>query len=474
MLARAARSVLTAIGGAPGLGRHLPRRRAPAGRRARRASSAWPRCRCIDPGDVTDLLDLLRDDHGLTAPAAGEPAGCPGPRPWPTSTPASVNTGRPARAVLDTDFPWCEPHADADHAAAAGLRRPQARAAGCWTSTTCCWPGGRCSTSRPSASAASAAVGPRAGRRVPGRQRRSRSTSSPAAASGRPRAHRRRRRRAGGVRLPRRRPAATCWSSPRWPRRLPMVRLERNFRSRQPVLDLANVIRPGDGRAAGLTAARRSPRRRVAAPAGALLRPGRGGPADRRRRARRGRRRRRLREHAVLMRAGAPQRPARGGADRPAHPVRQVRRLEVPRGRARQGLPGRAAADRTIRGTRWPGSGCCDCTTASARPGPGAVARCCSAPRPATGRCDELATAWWPPHPPQARTRPGRDRLRGLASARAARQHGPGSGGACVRAWCSRWSAARYTDAEPPASPTSSGLPRRRRRRPTWPRSSPR
>lgn len=65
----------------------------------------------LDPGDVVDLVDLLRDEHGLTSSAGG-------PRVPRAATIAdvytrSVNTGRPARAVIDTDFPWCEPHADA-------------------------------------------------------------------------------------------------------------------------------------------------------------------------------------------------------------------------------------------------------------------------------------------------------------------------------------------------------------------------
>jgi DNA helicase-2/ATP-dependent DNA helicase PcrA len=65
----------------------------------------------LDPGDVTDLIDMLRDAHGLTAETAGR-------RPPRAATMAeicsrAVNTGRPARDVIATDYPWCEPHADA-------------------------------------------------------------------------------------------------------------------------------------------------------------------------------------------------------------------------------------------------------------------------------------------------------------------------------------------------------------------------
>jgi DNA helicase-2/ATP-dependent DNA helicase PcrA len=65
----------------------------------------------IDPADVADLLDLLRDDHGLTADASGARRA---PR---ASTLAdiysrAVNTGRPARDVISTEFPWCESHAE--------------------------------------------------------------------------------------------------------------------------------------------------------------------------------------------------------------------------------------------------------------------------------------------------------------------------------------------------------------------------
>jgi DNA helicase-2/ATP-dependent DNA helicase PcrA len=65
----------------------------------------------LDPGDVTDLMDMLRDEHGLAAVDSGSR------RPRPSTLAdiysRSVNTGRPARDVVLTDFPWCEPHLDA-------------------------------------------------------------------------------------------------------------------------------------------------------------------------------------------------------------------------------------------------------------------------------------------------------------------------------------------------------------------------
>ncbi|GGM17129.1 ATP-dependent helicase [Nakamurella endophytica] len=65
----------------------------------------------LDPGDAADLFDLLRDEHGLT----GSPGGERMPRPATLADIYSraVNTGRPARDVVTADFPWCEPHADA-------------------------------------------------------------------------------------------------------------------------------------------------------------------------------------------------------------------------------------------------------------------------------------------------------------------------------------------------------------------------
>ena len=69
----------------------------------------------IDPADVADLIDLLRDDHGLSndpdqkrsdsgrLPRAGTIADIYS---------RAVNTGRSARDVITSNYPWCEPHAD--------------------------------------------------------------------------------------------------------------------------------------------------------------------------------------------------------------------------------------------------------------------------------------------------------------------------------------------------------------------------
>jgi DNA helicase II / ATP-dependent DNA helicase PcrA len=65
----------------------------------------------LDPGDVTDLMDLLRDEHGLTAARAG--VRTPRAATLTDIYSRAVNTARPARDVIRTDFPWCEPHADA-------------------------------------------------------------------------------------------------------------------------------------------------------------------------------------------------------------------------------------------------------------------------------------------------------------------------------------------------------------------------
>ncbi|MCW2530313.1 MAG: UvrD/REP helicase [Pseudonocardiales bacterium] len=69
----------------------------------------------IDPGDVTDLIDLLRDDHGLTnSPVDGAKQANRIPRAATLADiySRSVNTGRPAREIITADFPWCEPQTD--------------------------------------------------------------------------------------------------------------------------------------------------------------------------------------------------------------------------------------------------------------------------------------------------------------------------------------------------------------------------
>jgi DNA helicase-2/ATP-dependent DNA helicase PcrA len=69
----------------------------------------------IDPGDVTDLIDLLRDDHGLTNNQVDgvRPANrVPRAATLADIYSRSVNTGRPARQIITTDFPWCEPQSE--------------------------------------------------------------------------------------------------------------------------------------------------------------------------------------------------------------------------------------------------------------------------------------------------------------------------------------------------------------------------
>ena len=155
-------------------------------------------------------------------------------------------------------------------------------------------------------------------------------------------------------------------------RRLPRHRHDRagrNYRSTQPILDVANAV--GDDAPAGFsspaagrrtdagdrpgwsTAPTRTPRR-------GGLRAGAGPPGGGHRAAGAGR-------------AGPrrpPQRPARARARPPPHPVREVRRAALPRGGPRQGPALPRSAWPTTRATSWPGSGCCSCSTASARPAP--------------------------------------------------------------------------------------------------------
>ncbi len=65
----------------------------------------------LDPGDVVDLVGMLREDHGLTARDTAARA----PRASTIADVGSraVNTGRPVRDVIAADAPWCQPHTDA-------------------------------------------------------------------------------------------------------------------------------------------------------------------------------------------------------------------------------------------------------------------------------------------------------------------------------------------------------------------------
>jgi DNA helicase-2/ATP-dependent DNA helicase PcrA len=65
----------------------------------------------IDPGDVADLMDLMRDEHGLTA--TDSRVRMPRASTLADLYSRSINTGRAAREVIQTDYPWCEPHTDA-------------------------------------------------------------------------------------------------------------------------------------------------------------------------------------------------------------------------------------------------------------------------------------------------------------------------------------------------------------------------
>jgi DNA helicase-2/ATP-dependent DNA helicase PcrA len=55
----------------------------------------------LDPGDVTDLLDLMREEHQLT----GSRVRLPGPQALADICSRSVNTNRPAREVIAFHFP---------------------------------------------------------------------------------------------------------------------------------------------------------------------------------------------------------------------------------------------------------------------------------------------------------------------------------------------------------------------------------
>jgi DNA helicase II / ATP-dependent DNA helicase PcrA len=64
-----------------------------------------PQFTIVDPGDVTDILDVLRPDHGLaeTGQRAPRAAACA------DIYTRCVNTGRPVTEVVTASFPWCVP-----------------------------------------------------------------------------------------------------------------------------------------------------------------------------------------------------------------------------------------------------------------------------------------------------------------------------------------------------------------------------
>jgi len=63
----------------------------------------------LDPGEAADVMDLLRGQHGL----AGSDVRMPRSATLVEAYSRCVNTQRPLREVLAVDFPWCEPHLDA-------------------------------------------------------------------------------------------------------------------------------------------------------------------------------------------------------------------------------------------------------------------------------------------------------------------------------------------------------------------------
>jgi ATP-dependent DNA helicase UvrD/PcrA len=64
-----------------------------------------PQFTILDPGDTTDILDVLRPDHGLADPGQRTPraAACA------DIYTRCVNTGRPVSEVVTGRFPWCAP-----------------------------------------------------------------------------------------------------------------------------------------------------------------------------------------------------------------------------------------------------------------------------------------------------------------------------------------------------------------------------
>ena len=64
-----------------------------------------PQFTILDQGDATDLLDVLRPDHGLdgTGQRAPRAAACA------DIYTRCVNTRRPVSEVVTADFPWCKP-----------------------------------------------------------------------------------------------------------------------------------------------------------------------------------------------------------------------------------------------------------------------------------------------------------------------------------------------------------------------------
>ncbi len=146
-----------------------------------------------------------------------------------------------------------------------------------------------------------------------------------------------------------------------------IVTLEENYRSTQPVLDVANALMAEGGAAVPQAPAQRARRRRVAAVRDGARRTG-AGDLRRRQRARGARARRRPAAPGGAVPQRRSQRRARTRAHAPQHPVREVRRPQVPRSRAREGPARACCAGPTTRATASRRSACCSCCPAWVRP----------------------------------------------------------------------------------------------------------
>ena len=198
------------------------------------------------------------------------------------------------------------------------------------------------------------ALRPRARRRVPGHQ--------PAAGVDPARAEARRARasrssattRSRSIRSAPRRCATSSTSRRSSTPPARVVTLERNYRSTQPILDASNAVIDLARRALHqepVDRARLVRRSRASSPcrdeaeqarcvAERVLEQREQGMA--------------LKSQAVLFRASQPQRAARDRARAARHPVREVRRAQVPRSGAREGRAGGAALGRESAQPRWP------------------------------------------------------------------------------------------------------------------------
>jgi DNA helicase-2/ATP-dependent DNA helicase PcrA len=74
-------------------------------RRHAESFSLSPQFTILDPGDTTDILDVLRPDHGL----AGTGQRTPRAGTCADIYTRCVNTGRPVSEVVTAGYPWCAP-----------------------------------------------------------------------------------------------------------------------------------------------------------------------------------------------------------------------------------------------------------------------------------------------------------------------------------------------------------------------------